>query len=134
MICCKIVTNFSTTQGKFSGLMQSLRSQGCVLWEDGCLYFADTEKNLDKKKVGNIVKKNGYSDFYIDVYSKDNEPHENDSVNGWLNDKLVKICYNECENQNQEVFRNISIGLDMLSEEIKDLSEKSKKKHRWLHR
>ena len=127
MICCKIVTNFSSVEGKFSELLQKLGSKGSVLWEGNNLYFADVENDTDEKKLTSILKRCGYKKSFIDEYWKDNLPHESDNINGWVNDKLIKICYNKYQQESQEVFKNVSKGLDILNAEI-DLIEKKHKK------
>ena len=128
MICCKIVTNFSSQEGNFAGLLERLGNRGAVLWEQGVLYFADVEKDTDEKKIVSILKKSGYKKSFIDEYCKDNPPHENEYVDGWINDKLIRICYNKCEQESVEVFKNVSKGLDILNAEIDKIEEQNSKK------
>lgn len=126
MICCKIIANFSSKEGQFSVLLNKLGSLGDVLWDNNSLFFADVENDISEKKILSIIKKSGYGKGYIDIYTKENSPHENDYINGWINDKLIKICYNKCEQESQKIFKDISVGLDILNEEI-DAIAKNKK-------
>lgn len=119
MIVCKIISKF--TSGNFKDLSKKLLEQGYSLLEKDTLYFADIESNFDTKKISRILKSCGYANFYIEEFNKDNQPKESEFINGWILDKIIKINYAKCEQESQEVFRNISKGLDLLNEEIKKI-------------
>ena len=127
MICCKINANFNNNSS-FTNLITEFSKIGDVLWTSGNLYFADTSSTINEQKVKNKLKKCGYKDFFISVYDKDNQPQESDeSINGWLINKLVKISYNMIEQISQQSFKEISIGLDLLNKEIDELSQNQDK-------
>ncbi|MBO7732380.1 MAG: hypothetical protein J6S67_07500 [Methanobrevibacter sp.] len=122
MICCKITADYVNPQGNFNKLLQSLAQYGSFLWEDNNLYFSNVDDlDVNQNKVALILKKSGYRDHFIFVYDKEHEPRESEYINGWILDKLIKINYNLYENQSQELFRNISHGLDLLDEELERL-------------
>ncbi len=121
MIVCKIVSKF--TEGNFKSLSKKLLEQGCSLLEKDTLYFADTESNFDRKKISRILKSCGYDNFYIEEFSKDNEPKESEYINGWIIDKIVHIIYANAEQESQEAFKNILIGLDYVNKEIEQIQK-----------
>lgn len=119
MICCKIITDFSAIGGKFGRLLDSLGKYGDVLYENDVIYFGATEDmKVDKKKVKSIFRKSGYPECLILEYTKENPPKETDSLNGWINGKLMKINYNQYEIKSQEAFKNTMKGLDILERQI----------------
>ena len=121
MICCKIVTDFNNVNGKFGQLLTKLGKYGDVLWESGSMFFANTEdEEFDEKKLERILKQSGYKKFFLNIYSKDNEPRENDNINGWLYDRIIKINYISCERESQKIFKDISHGLDLLDEMLEE--------------
>lgn len=117
MICCKIIIDKS---GQFATLWSELAKYGDCLYDNNALYFGDTEHNaVTNRKVCNIIKKSGYKNFFIEEYNKENQPNETDeATNGWIIDKLIKINYKLYEQASQELFHNISKGLDILDQEI----------------
>lgn len=122
MICCKIIADFDNPNGSFKGLLEKLSEYGEVLWENNHLFFGETSTDfLTEKKIINILKKNNYTKFFVDIYSKDNQPKESDGINGWLNDKLIKINYNMYEKENQQMLKETMIGLDMLEKMVDQL-------------
>ena len=124
MICCKIVADYMTVGKNFSKIFDGLSKKGSVLWENRCFYFANTEdKEVTEKTVKKIFKKYG-CESYIQKYDKDYQPSEKDSVNWWLEDKLIKIGYREAETDHQEELRGMSITLT----ELENLFNKSKAK------
>lgn len=125
MICCKIIANFSNGQGSFSKLCELLAKKGDFLWDNGVMYFADTEHDTTERQIMNCVKKAGYTKVFVDTYDAKHEPHEDERVKGWIADKLTKIYYQQYEHDSQEVFRNIDHGLDALNEEIDELTKKA---------
>ncbi len=119
MICCKISANYSSPDSSFSGLIKDFSKLGDVLWENGFIYFGCVdEPSVDSKKVGRVLRKNGYKEYFINTYDKENQPRDGDYINGWVTDKLIKINYKRYEDESQSVFRNISKGLDCLEDEI----------------
>ena len=127
MICCKIVSDFNSLEVKFGDLLEKLGKYGDVFWHNNNLFFADYENDTtDKAKVSRILKKCGCTDFYICVYTKDNVPQETDEANIWLTNRLIKMNYNLYERQSQEMFREISKGLDLLNEQVSDLLSQQK--------
>ena len=122
MICCKIVANYNSTEGNFSGLIKDLGKKGEILFQD-CLFFSDCVNNIDKKFISKVLKKNNYKEFFINEYTEENQPQESEFINGWLLDKLIKISYNMYEKVNQEKLREISDKIDFLTEELKKLEE-----------
>jgi len=124
MICCKIVADYEDPQGSLSKLFDNLANHGTFLLENNNLFFSNTDDiNFTQKKVENILKRSGYKNFLILVYDKKHDPKENEYINGWIIDKLIKINYNTYENQSQELFRNISHGLDMLDDELSEIEK-----------
>ncbi len=126
MICCKIVTNFNA--GDIEKLFNSLSSAGEFLLANNYLYFCDTESNITETKIKNFLKKAGYTNFFIDIYNKDNQPCESEEINGWLLNKIMKMNYNLCEQENQKLFQEISKGLDLLDIELDNIAKNALKK------
>ena len=84
MICCKIVTNYSSTEGQFGKLWENLSKKGNLLWENGSMYFADCNGEMTQDQIGKILKKSGYTNYYIDVYTQENQPQfETEVATGW---------------------------------------------------
>lgn len=124
MICCKITTNYQDPNGNFEVLMEKLSNLGECLWSEGNLYFSDVVNDkTNHTTVGKILKKAGYKQFYILEYSRTVEPNEDDSINSWIFDKLIKINYQQCERQSQKTFHEISKGLDILDSIIDQFEE-----------
>ncbi len=125
MICCKIITNYNLESASFGGLIKDLTKIGDVLWENNSLYFGCTDDYfVDSKKLGRVLRKNGYKDFYINSYDKTNEPQDGDYINGWITERLIRMNYKQYEDASQSVFKNISEGLDILDAEIEKLYQK----------
>lgn len=124
MICCKIITNLNQGSSEVNKLFQKLFKKGDYLVSAGYIYFCDSEFNTDKNTVAKILRSCGFKDFYIDVYTEQNPPKENDEINAWLCNQLLKLNYNMFEQQSQEVFRNISKGLDVLEVELEKIINK----------
>lgn len=126
MICCKITTDFDIEQGNFSGLLEKLGKLGEIYWESGKLFFADVENDkTDKNTIARVLRKNGYQDFFIQIYTNPDQLKEGDYIDGWIAGKLIKIQYENFERTNQEVLKNIKTGLDMLNTEIDQIREKA---------
>lgn len=129
MICCKIIADYSNTEASFSKLCEFLAKKGDFLWSGNVMYFADTEGDTTEKKITTGYKKAGYTKIFIDPYDVKTEPREDESVKGWITDKLTKIYYQQYERENQAVFKNIDKGLDALNIEIDKLAEQAKQEH-----
>ena len=126
MICCKIITNFADPNIYISKLLKQLGSQGWVVWNGKEIYFANTtQQDVTEKTVQKILRKCGVASWYINIYDQHNEPRETEEMNGWVWDKLIKINYQQCEDSQQQVFRNIMKGLDALEVEIDQLGAQS---------
>ena len=131
MICCKIITNFSSGQGRFGELVKGLGKYGEILWAEDTLYFADTENDsTDRGTVSRLLKKYGFKEHYIEEYNKENPPKKDEAIGGWLYDRLVKIAYVACERESQKVFREISKGLDMLDAEVEEIYKQQKQEEK----
>ena len=126
MICCKITSNFRGGTGNFESLYKDLGKIGNLLYINGCLYFGSTLQKVDAKKVGMKMKKSGYPTFFIEEYGKDNEPHEENCVNGWLYDQLVAINVRSYEVESQKEFRRISKALDDINEKTEEIISSAK--------
>ncbi len=119
MICCKINTNFNDSNANLSKLFEDLVIYGDFLWKDNNLYFSNTDDySIDEKKVKKILKSDGFKQFYIEIYGKNNQPTDEDLITYWILDKLVKINYNKYEKENQQMLAEVDKGLDLLNEEI----------------
>ena len=129
MICCKIVTNYNSAEGQFGKLWENLGKKGNLLWENGSMYFADCSGDITQDQIGKILKKCGYTNYYIDIYTQENQPQfETEVATGWLCDKLIKINYHMYEQKNQEMFKNVSKGLDQLDEALDKMIGQKKKR------
>ena len=79
---------------------------------------------LSEKKIIRILKANKYTKFFVDIYSKDNQPNETEFINGWLTDKLIRINYNQYEKENHQMLVNTMKCLKILNEEVDYLLKK----------
>jgi len=129
MICCKIIADYENINASFSGLLNKLSKYAEVLWDNDYLYVGETKTNfLTERKIINILKANNYTKYFIDIYSKENQPKESEFVNGWLTDKLIKISYNQYEIENQKMLKETMIGLQMLEQQVDDILKQQKSK------
>lgn len=126
MICCKITSNFRGDTGNFGGLYKDLGKIGNLLYINGCLYFGSTLQKADAKKVGARMKKFGYPSFFIEEYGKDNEPHEENCINGWLYDQIVAINARTYEVESQKEFHRISDALDDINKKTEEIISSAK--------
>lgn len=126
MICCKIVIDYagSAAEGNISILLTKLAESGDFLWENGSLYFSNTDSPcVDEQYLTRLIRKCGYRRFFVHPYANGSEPKESDRVDAWIYDRLIKIAYQECEKKSQQAFKDIMVGLDMLDAEIERLCE-----------
>lgn len=112
MIVCKIVADFDSSTGDFSGLFESLSSLGAILCPD-VIYFASSLDPVDKKKVKRILKKHGYDDSVIIEYGVNNPPKETPSINGWIFDFITQHAIIRLGKDNREAIRE---GIHQLDE------------------
>jgi len=126
MICCKIITDLKSKDGDFANLINNLGKKGDFIICVNTIFFADTEGTVKEKDIEKILKKSGYLKYYIDIYTKDNQPQETDEINAWLANKLITINYNLYEQESQKAFHNILEGLKILNEEIDAQKEKER--------
>ena len=126
MICCKIVTNLKKKEGKVSDLFQNLAKKGDFIVFNNYLYFCESESNFSEKDLKKMLKKYGFSEFFLDIYDKENLPRETEEINAWVYNELMKINYNMYEQENQKVFKDISKGLDLLDREIENIKNNNK--------
>lgn len=122
MICCKIIADYNSDSGNFSKLLQLLGQCGDFLWTDNALFFSNVDDfDFTEKQIVKILRKANYPQYFINIYSKKNQPSENEEVNAWLLNKLMRINYQMYERESQEAFRDISHGLDLLNDEIEKI-------------
>lgn len=127
MICCKIIANLKTPGSDFNKLIEKLSIYGDFLIDGNYIYFADTEGEIQDKKIRSILKSAGYKDFFINIYDKDNEPvGETEDVIAWLANKIYKINYLTFEKENQEMLKNTLEGINKLDQEFESFVEKEK--------
>ena len=125
MICCKVIADYDNKDASFSGVLNKISKYAEVLWDNGYLYIGEVNGDfLSEKKIIKIFKANKYTKFFVDIYSKDNQPKETDFINGWLNDKLMRINYNQYERENQQMLQDTMKGLDILDKEVDYLLKK----------
>ena len=121
MICCKIIADYNNTAGSLNELCRLLSKKGDWTWNGDALFFADTEGEVEEKTVVRYVKKAGYTKVFVDVYDKNNEPHENESIKGWIIDKVTKIYYVQYTKENQKVLLETKKGLDEINRELDNM-------------
>lgn len=125
MICCKISANFNDPKANLEKLFEDLKKCGYFLWENNNLYFGNVDDySVDEKKIKKILKSNGYSNSFINIYGKDNQPVEEERITYRILDKLIKINYNRFEHENQQMLENVTKGINILDQEIDKLQEK----------
>ena len=109
MLCCKIIANYSDVCKNFSTLLNELNKKGSVLWKNRYFYFANTEDiKITKKTIQKIFKNCGCNEIFLEEYGKNYQPNEDDQVNWWIEDKLIKIGYVEFEEEHQKELQFIS--------------------------
>jgi len=117
MICCKITTDFD--QGDFNKLFGGLQKNGALLWTQGNLFFGSEELSVSKKTVENILKKAGFTEFFIKTYDRVTDVKEDKCVSGWLTDHIVKISIKTAEKLQQKEFQNLAQQLDQFTDELR---------------
>lgn len=114
MIVCKIVAGFDQPEGNLNGLFDHLAKQGDFLFT-GSLFFSSVEENITTKKLANILKKYGFDSAYIEEYSNQHLPKEDNSTNGWITDQMVRNNAYMYEKTSQESFKTIRDKLHELN-------------------
>lgn len=129
MICCKIISDFNNKNGDFTGVLETLGKTAELYWNGNYLFLGETESNLlSEKKITKILKSKGYTKVFVDIYSKDNQPSEDDFINGWLMDKIIKINYALYEQENQKMLQDTMEGLEMLDAAVEEELKKQQEK------
>ena len=124
MICCKIIANYKQVCLEFANIFKDLTQLGDVLWDNNYFYFANTsDVKINDKNIRKVFKKHNCSDIFIERYDKDYQPQENDNVNHWVEDKLIKIGYNEFEINGQQEMQSISKELRDLNNMLEQLKQ-----------
>lgn len=116
MIVCKIISNFQSKKGSFGKLYQSLSELGNVLYAQNALYFGCDTKSCTEKKVKSLLRSAGYDAYFVNVYTQDNPPREDDYINGWVVDQLMRINVKQFTESSQEQFHHISDALDQIEQ------------------
>lgn len=126
MIVCKIISNFQSGQGTFGDLYKKLSQIGNILYIQNALYFGSTTPNCTEQKLKTVLRTCGYKNFFINVYTKDNLPHEDDFINGWILDQIMKVNVELYTQESQREFKRITQALDKIeamAHEVLDNSE-----------
>lgn len=124
MICCKIVADHRQVCAHFNGLFEELNKYGDVLWDSRYFFFANTtDRRISEKTVQKILKKHQITGFFLEKYDRDYQPTETDQINWWVEDKLIKIGYEETEDEHQEDLRRLSRQLDELNDMIQTIKQ-----------
>lgn len=124
MIVCKIMADFDSLTGDFSGLFDSLTPLGAIKCPGDSLFFASPLDRVDKKKVKRILKKCGYQDSVVVEYGVGNPPRETPEINGWVFDFVAQIAIMRLGRENREAIKDGMRQLDEIDERIaKQLGE-----------
>ena len=124
MICCKIVANYQQVCTHFNELFEELNKYGDVLWDSRYFFFANTtDRKISEKTVQKMLKKHQITGFFLEKYSRDYQPTETDQINWWVEDKLIKIGYEETEDEHQEDLKRLSQQLDELNDMIQTIKQ-----------
>lgn len=124
MICCKIVANYQQVCTHFNELFEELNKYGDVLWDSRYFFFANTtDRKISEKTVQKMLKKHQITGFFLEKYSRDYQPTETDQINWWVEDKLIKIGYEETEDEHQEDLKRLSQQLDELNNMIQTIKQ-----------
>lgn len=113
MIVCKIMADFNTPEGDFSGFFKALAPLGAILCPGDSVFFASSLDSVDKKKVKKLLKKSGYADSVIVEYGVGNPPKETPMINGWLFDNIAQNTIVRLGRENREAIR---AGMQQLDE------------------
>lgn len=126
MVCCKITGGFSREGEKFSKLFKKLSGLGGVMAKGDVIYFGSDEEKVTEKTIRAALSRCGFSNSYIEVFDINNQPKEDDYINGWLTDWLVKMEMKHFNTENQANLRFIKQKLDELDAELdKQLAEET---------
>ena len=126
MVCCKITGGFSRDGENFSKLFKRLSGLGGVISNKDIIYFGSDEDEVTEKTIRTALKRFGFSNSYIEVFDVNNQPKEDEYINGWLTDWLVKMEVKHFNKENQAKLRVIKQKLDELDQELdKELAEET---------
>lgn len=124
MICCKIVADYQQVCLHFNELFEELNKYGDVLWDSRYFFFANTtDRKISEKTVQKMLKKHQITSFFLEKYGRDYQPAETDQINWWVEDKLIKIGYEETEDEHQEELKRLSQQLDELNDMIQTIKQ-----------
>ena len=124
MICCKIVADYQQVCSHFNELFEELNKYGDVLWDSRYFFFANTvDRKISEKAVQKILKKHQITSFFLEKYGRDYQPTETDQINWWVEDKLIKIGYEEAEDEHQDDLKHLSQQLDELNDMIQTIKQ-----------
>lgn len=118
MICCKVIADYNNPHASFKIFCHELGSIGEFLWKDGVMFVGSDKKNVSERLIQKILKKSGYSKFFIEIYDHNNLPIEDDMTNGWITDWIARLSSKEIEEANQKGFKKLSMEMDKLNKEI----------------
>lgn len=131
MIVCKIMADFDSPEGDFSGFFNSLAPLGAILCPGDAVFFASSLDSVDKKKVKRLLKKSGYADSVIVEYGVGNPPKESPDTNGWLFDYITQNAIVRLGRDNREAIREGMHQLDeidaLIAQELGKLPEEPAK-------
>ena len=124
MICCKIVADYQQDCSHFNELFEELNKCGDVLWDSRYFFFFFIiDRKTSEKTVQKILKKHQITSFFLEKYGRDYQPTETDQINWWVEDKLIKIGYEEAEDEHQDDLKHLSQQLDELNDMIQTIKQ-----------
>lgn len=126
MIVCKIISNFQSTKGSFEKLYKGLSKLGNVLYAQNALYFGCENKSCTEKKVKSLLHSAGYDAYFVNVYTQENPPREDDYINGWIAEQLMRVNVKQFVESSQEEFHRIANALDKIEQFTNAIVDKSK--------
>ena len=124
MICCKIVADYQQVCSHFNELFEELNKHGDVLWDSRYFFFANTiDRKMSEKTVQKILKKHQITSFFLEKYGRDYKKNKKKKINRWVEDKLIKIGYEEAEDEHQDDLKHLSQQLDELNDMIQTIKQ-----------
>jgi len=125
MICCKITADLQFVRDNFKNLMGFLGEYGDVLWDNNYLYFANVQDvKITEKTINKVLKKCGCQRFFIEIFENTDGLRETDFANHWIEDKVIKITYNNFEINHKEEIHKMNEQLLSLQKDIELLQNK----------
>lgn len=125
MIVCKIKGPFYLSNKDFANYINTLSKLGNIFFYKQELYFSSTNDKCTEKYLLSLMKRNGFKQGYIELYTKQHPPgKELDSVlYGWLNEQLLKNNVQEYQKVSQATFHKISDALNAIEDKVYQLME-----------